>query len=136
MQTHFHRIAQKPGKPMLFGTFKTGCTVFGFPGNPVSTMVCYALYFRNWLHQALGTKPPQYSAQLATDVFFAPPLTYHLLVTLQVEKGVLNATPCAGTTSGDLIGLEAADGILTLPADRNQFSAGASFPLCLLNPLH
>ncbi|RYD52350.1 MAG: molybdopterin molybdenumtransferase MoeA [Sphingobacteriales bacterium] len=135
MQTRFHRIAQKPGKPMLLGTFENSCIVFGFPGNPVSTMVCYAVYFRNWLYQVLGTKQPLCSAQLATNVSFAPPLTYHLLVTLQLEDGVLKATPCAGTTSGDLIGLEATDGILSLPADRNQFSAGEAFPVCLLNPL-
>ncbi|HKV56306.1 MAG TPA: gephyrin-like molybdotransferase Glp, partial [Candidatus Binataceae bacterium] len=41
----FHGVAQKPGRPLKFGTIG-GRPVFGLPGNPVSTMVCYYLYVR------------------------------------------------------------------------------------------
>lgn len=36
----FHRIKQKPGKPMYFGK-KENKLVFGLPGNPSSVLTCY-----------------------------------------------------------------------------------------------
>ncbi|MEY2793768.1 MAG: Molybdopterin molybdotransferase [Bacteroidota bacterium] len=43
---HFHKIAQKPGKPMWFGTRKNDQkTIFALPGNPISTLICFYNYF-------------------------------------------------------------------------------------------
>jgi len=43
---HFHKIAQKPGKPMWFGTRSNDQkTIFALPGNPISTLVCFYIYF-------------------------------------------------------------------------------------------
>ncbi len=39
----FHKIRQKPGKPILFGTKDTKL-VFGLPGNPASVLTCYYQY--------------------------------------------------------------------------------------------
>ena len=39
----FHGVKQKPGKPLYFGK-KGSKLVFGLPGNPVSTLVCFHLY--------------------------------------------------------------------------------------------
>jgi len=36
----FHKVAQRPGKPLWFGVAPSGAAVFGLPGNPVSTLVC------------------------------------------------------------------------------------------------
>jgi molybdopterin molybdotransferase len=39
----FHKVAQKPGKPILYG--KKGSTyVFGLPGNPVAVFLGFELY--------------------------------------------------------------------------------------------
>jgi molybdopterin molybdotransferase len=35
----FHKVAIRPGKPILFARFPRGPVVFGLPGNPVSTVV-------------------------------------------------------------------------------------------------
>lgn len=50
----FWKIAMRPGKPLMFGT--VGNMLFlGFPGNPVSSMVCGELFMapliRKWLGQ-------------------------------------------------------------------------------------
>lgn len=42
---HFHKIKQKPGKPMFFGT-KEDKLVFGLPGNPASALTCFYVYVR------------------------------------------------------------------------------------------
>jgi len=39
----FHKIKQKPGKPILFGT-RDGKVVFGLPGNPASVLTCFYEY--------------------------------------------------------------------------------------------
>lgn len=40
VRTEFHKVAIRPGKPLLFGVHEeTGVAVFGLPGNPVSTAV-------------------------------------------------------------------------------------------------
>ncbi|MGH9920354.1 MAG: molybdopterin molybdotransferase MoeA, partial [Nitrososphaerales archaeon] len=37
-RTIFHRVAQRPGRPLWFGVAPTGAAVFALPGNPVSTL--------------------------------------------------------------------------------------------------
>ena len=135
METILHRVAQKPGKPFLFGKFSNGALIFGFPGNPVSTLVCYKIFFQHWLQLSLKHTTISIDAQLAEDVSFKPALTYHLLVTLMTKAGVLMATPCAGANSGDMISLQRADAILTLPADKPVFKQGAAYPVTLLAPI-
>lgn len=49
----FHKIAQRPGKPLLFGKIGDLC-VFGMPGNPVSTGVCSMLYLKRAIMLMLG----------------------------------------------------------------------------------
>lgn len=40
---HFHKIRQKPGKPLYFGS-KDSKVVFGLPGNPSSVLTCFYEY--------------------------------------------------------------------------------------------
>jgi molybdopterin molybdotransferase len=45
----FHKVALRPGKPLWFGTKQVGdrqVLVFGLPGNPVSSLVCFELFVR------------------------------------------------------------------------------------------
>jgi len=135
VQTLFHRVAQRPGKPILFGKHPAGSLIFGFPGNPVSSLVCYHVYFRYWLHQVLGLRPQSLSAQLEEEVVFKPNLDLHLLVSLRMKDGVLFASPAAGNNSGDLVSLARANGMLHFPATQSIFPAGSSWPLSLLHPM-
>ncbi len=56
VQEVFHKIAQRPGKPMWFGIGPQGQAVFGLPGNPVSTLVCLIRYVIPAIAEAMGTK--------------------------------------------------------------------------------
>jgi molybdopterin molybdotransferase len=54
---HFHKIKLKPGKPLLFGTCdrpEGKRLVFGLPGNPVSSFVCFELFVRPALRRLGG----------------------------------------------------------------------------------
>jgi molybdopterin molybdotransferase len=50
----FHKIEQRPGRPMWFGISRDGKPVFALPGNPVSTLVCLYRYVLPALRKALG----------------------------------------------------------------------------------
>jgi molybdopterin molybdotransferase len=127
MRTVFHKVAQRPGKPLLFGRFDSGPVVFGFHGNPASTMVCYRIYFVEWLRQSLGVMDAMVSARLGAVVSFKPPLAYHLLCTVAYRDGVLEALPCSGGNSGDMVGLGVADGIITLPEEGDVYPVGGVY---------
>lgn len=130
VQCHFHQVAQRPGKPLWFGsTANDQKTVFALPGNPVSTTMCVYRYILPYVHVSLsGTPMPAHYAQLAEPVTFRPPLTYFLPVKLSQDKhGMLSAKPLPGSGSGDFANLMAADGFLELPANQSDFAQGESF---------
>ena len=53
LKVDFWQIAMRPGKPLIFG--RLGATpMLGFPGNPVSSMVCGALFLKPALARMLG----------------------------------------------------------------------------------
>ena len=56
VRTVFHKLAQRPGKPMWFGVAPSGAAVFGLPGNPVSTLVCLSRYVIPAIAEAMGTR--------------------------------------------------------------------------------
>ncbi len=66
---HFHKVAMRPGKPLLFAEFANGPIVFGFPGNPVSSVVAFRFFLEPLLRSLLGTKAEvPYQLPLAQEV--------------------------------------------------------------------
>lgn len=51
---HFHKVAIKPGRPVLFAEFQNGPFVFGLPGNPVSTVVGMRFFVQPLVRELLG----------------------------------------------------------------------------------
>lgn len=54
---HFHGVAQKPGKPMLFATLG-GKPVFALPGNPRAVLVLFHEYVLPFLRNMQGARDP------------------------------------------------------------------------------
>lgn len=130
VQKRFHKIEQRPGKPLWFGTTPDK-TVFGLPGNPVSTVLCAYRYVIPYLRASMGlaAAPVRY-AQLATPFTFKPNLTYFLPVRLTSEPdGRTLAYPLPGSGSADFANLLAADAFMELPAERSEFGVGEAFPI-------
>jgi len=127
----FHKISQRPGKPMWFGLGPRGQAVFALPGNPVSSLVCCRQYVLPALYAASGRTPhaPDTIA-LAETVTFAPPLTNFLPVAVHTDtEGVRKAVPVATNTSGDFAALSGTDGYVELAQDTSEFKAGCTVPL-------
>ena len=130
MTTLFHQVAQRPGKPFLFGSLNKK-TIFGFPGNPVSTFVCYHLYGKQWLEKCLQQERKKISAKLLQPLPALTSLSHHLLVRLIYNNGGCGAEPIFSSTSGDIPALIKADGIISLPAGKKNFETGEVFDVVL-----
>jgi molybdopterin molybdotransferase len=53
----FWRVAVKPGKPVAF-SMRRAHPIFNLPGNPVSVLVCFALFVRPAVNAQLGLPEP------------------------------------------------------------------------------
>lgn len=132
----FHGVRQRPGKPMWFGMTQGEKPVFGLPGNPVSSLVCFYRYVIPALCRMKGatctetyTRP---HAALAEDFRFGKNLTYFLPVSIKYLKdGRTEAVPVKLNGSGDFISLAGSSGFIELPEDRQYFSQGEAYPLYL-----
>ena len=69
MRMLFWKVRQRPGKPLAYGLLE-GKPVFGLPGNPVSSAICFDQYVRPALLTMLGHKEilrARYTATLSKD---------------------------------------------------------------------
>ena len=124
----FHKISQRPGKPMWFGNGPDGQLVFALPGNPVSALVCCRQYVIPALCKASGmtATPPEFAA-LASNVSFKPALTCFQPVKLISGAAAQTlAIPVKTNTSGDFAALSGTDGYVELAKDQTNFPAGTA----------
>ncbi len=134
LRQFFHGVAQKPGRPLKFGTIG-GRPIFGLPGNPVSTMVCFYLYVRPALLRMGGattTGLPRVSVRCATDIPLAANLTEFVRVRLERRDGEILAAPTGNQGSGVLSSLSRADALLIGPASVNRLKQGDQATVLLL----
>jgi len=122
----FHKVAQRPGKPLWFGVAPSGAAVFGLPGNPVSTLVCLTRYVLPALSGSLGQNPqPVERIALGAPVTVTPPLTYFLPVRLEQDDwGRTWAAPAPTNGSGDFTALAGTGGFVELPPGPNTYAKG------------
>src|SRR6185312_14796146 len=86
VDTLFHGVRQKPGKPFLFGVHPDGSVVFACPGNPVSTMLCVYAYVLPWLRACSGAAPlPEHYAVLGQDIV-SPKEDFSLFVQVKLRS--------------------------------------------------
>lgn len=127
----FHKISQRPGKPLWFGIGPAGQAVFGLPGNPVSSLVCCRQYVLPALLHAQQRLPrdPEW-ALLIEDVTFKPDLTAFVPARVVSDiDGILRARPVATNTSGDFTALHGTDGYVELQKEVSFFPRGTPVPL-------
>ncbi len=112
----------QPGKPVVFGRLpKQNLFFFGLPGNPVSTLVTFALFAAPLLAALAGAKDlgPEFAqARLAQPVEPRPGLTRFLPA--RVESSAAGATiqPVPWQGSGDQSAAARTNCFLVVPADR------------------
>lgn len=131
----FHKIAMRPGKPLLFGRLG-GLPILGLPGNPVSAMVCAALFLGPAIARLTGLPgqaPLTVQAILGADMAANDGREDHIRAALTSSpEGALQATPFPKQDSGMLSALARADGLIVRAPHAPAAKAG---DLCRVLPL-
>ncbi len=123
----FHRIRQRPGKPMWFGVSPRGQLVFALPGNPVSALVCHRRYVLPTLARAAGLrKDTALWLPLHEALEFSPDLTGFFPAVVERLDGISTVRAIATNTSGDFSALGGTDGLIELPQNQRHFAAGSA----------
>ena len=126
----FWRVRMRPGGPLAFGTLGDRVPWFGLPGNPVSTVVTFAVFVRPLLRALAGDARPfrrTLRATLAEPLATAAPVTHFLRATLATDDaGALVARLTGPQGSGLLSSVAAADALAVVPAGVRALPAGAT----------
>ena len=129
IQQIFHKVKQKPGKPLLFGT-KSKQLVFGLPGNPSSVLSCFYNYALPAL-KALSCKQDSVKtlqAELSTDYKKTAGLTHFL-------KGIYadgKASPLNAQESFRLSSFAHSNCLICLDETEEFYKAGTTVTIMLL----
>ena len=133
----FHKVNLKPGKPIWFGVFSkennARTFVFGLPGNPVSSYVCFELFVRYAGSVLTGDfEPKRQTARLAQEHRHRGDRpTYWPAVFKEDEtSAVVSLLPWKG--SGDLKTLADANCLAFFPGEERAFHAGEEITVYLL----
>jgi len=140
----FHKIALRPGKPLWFGIREEGSRrslVFGLPGNPVSSFVCFELFVRPAIavlagHPFVGLQAIR--GQLCHDYDHAGGRTAYVPALLNPAVAAapfgplpqLMILPWHG--SADIAAFARANVLAGLPAESRRYVAGECLDALLL----
>jgi molybdenum cofactor synthesis domain-containing protein len=138
------QVAIRPAKPLAFGVVPgpdpgRPVPVFGLPGNPVSSMVSFALFARSGLRRMAGHPPerlhlPRFRA-VAAEAFARSPDGKIQFVRVTVAAGgpdgALTVRSSGGQGSHQLGAMARANGLVVLP-DGDGVAAGDLVEVLLL----
>src|SRR5919108_456329 len=120
-------VAVKPGKPLWFGV-RGRTLVFGLPGNPVSTLVCFELFVRPAVLalQGLADPLPRFEpGRLAAPVRPNPVRTELVRARSSVVDGTVELDVLRGQDSHMIAAAAGADALVLVPAGTDELPAGS-----------
>jgi molybdopterin molybdotransferase len=122
----FWKVAVKPGKPISFGV-RDGTLVFGLPGNPVSSLVCFELFVRPAVLALQGAREPAPAfapGELAAAVRRNPERDELLRARLRVDGTRLLLEPLTGQESHMIARAATADALVLAPRGEGELAPG------------
>ncbi len=123
----FWKVAQKPGKPLAFG-LRQRVPVFGLPGNPVSSLVCFYLYVRPALRAMQGLDLlylPVAQATLDEAVHTSKGLTEFVRAVLDGEPGASRVRATGSQSSGVLRSMSLGHVLIVAPPQVTTIERGS-----------
>lgn len=126
-QVLFHKVAIRPGKPLLCARLPGGELFFGLPGNPIAVAVGMRFFVEPALRAMLGlARERPWRVPLATPYAKKPRLHMYLKAQLTLdEQGRLAAQVLAGQESYRIRPLADANAWIRIPLDATELPAGA-----------
>jgi len=132
----FHKVNLKPGKPLWFGALSGPAgdkLVFGLPGNPVSSLVCFELFVRPAIGRLSGRSdvtPRTTKARLTAAFSQRADRPTYFPARLAMLGDEPTIEPLAWQGSGDLRTLAEANALAYFPACQQEFAVGET--ICVL----
>lgn len=131
----FWRINIRPGKPLAFGRIGD-VPFFGLPGNPVSAMVTYDVLVRPALLKMGGRQDnSQYIEAITGEVMRSDGRRTFARVRIERENGQFVAYATGTQSSGALVSMVKADGLLIIPENNRLIETGTKLKVKLLRSL-
>jgi molybdopterin molybdotransferase len=124
----FWKVAQKPGKPMFYG-IKNETSVFGMPGNPASSLVCYYNYVRPALLKYKGythteAQMPKLAAKLSQALNKKPGRAHFIRGNVSGQGDHFIAEPLHKQGSNMMVSFAQANCLIELPAEAEHLDEG------------
>lgn len=132
---HFWKVKQRPGHPLAFWTLK-GKPVFGIPGNPAASIICFEEYVRPALRKMMGFSKlfrPEAIARIGVDYFKESKGRLQFLRVKLDFKEALWAYPSGAQGSAILTSMAAADAIGIIPEDTDGLKRGDEIRVHLIH---
>jgi molybdopterin molybdotransferase len=131
----FHKVLMRPGKPLWFGVWERPDArpgsrrtyVFGLPGNPVSSLVCFEVFVRSCLQRLLGHEParPQpVRARLTQDHVARGERPTYNPARLRWDAEGPQVTPARWHGSSDLQAMVEANAVAVFPGGDASYERG------------
>ena len=138
VQEVFHKVRLKPGKPLWFGTIAgetTHTLVFGLPGNPVSSLVCFELFVRPAMARLQGRdgERTRRSAELADDFELRADRPTFYPAQLLPQPTPAQVQPLDWKGSADVRTLADANCLICFPARNHSFRSGDQVEVLMLD---
>jgi len=128
----FWKINMRHGKPLAFGDIR-GVPFFGLPGNPVSAMVTFDVIVRPALLKLAGRPDDaQYVDVILGETMHSDGRRTYARVILQQEDGSWIAKQTGTQSSGALVSMVLADGLLIIPEGIRKLEVGSTAKVRLL----
>lgn len=129
VKTCFHKVSQKPGKPLYFGT-KGHTWCVGLPGNPSSALVCFYVYLRPVLQEWMGKEPAQWNVRARTMAAFPKKRGLRHFLKAWYKDG--EVWPLQAQESFRLHTFKEANALVVLPEDGEGAKVGDTVEVMLL----
>ena len=125
----FHKVKQKPGKPLFFGKQRDK-VIFGLPGNPSSVLNCYYNYVVPAINKLAKKENSikEFSAELTHPYKKPKGLTHFLKGNYKNGK----ATPLGAQESYRLSSFAQANCLIQLDEERDNYDAGEMVNVILI----
>lgn len=134
----FHKIAMRPGKPLMFGHLN-GTPMLGLPGNPVSALVCALLFLGPALDRLQGLPgdaPLLQPAILGADIQANGGRQDYMRAILSREPdGTVTVIPIFAQDSSMIGALANSDALIVRPIGAPAASTGKTVPVLALDGL-
>lgn len=130
----FTGVRMQPGRPVVFGKLP-GPFFFGLPGNPISTMVTFALFAGPLLRALSGeaeAKPRFVLARVEEEVRVKAGLTRFLPARMESDVGGARVRRLAWQGSGDLAAAARANAFVVVPETTECLREGEIAAVLLL----